>query len=211
MTSCGAPASCRGSDAVEKDRPLALSLVAHGTVAFAAGYYFHTKTATKVSIVQVTSGQTLRWSEHDGMVPSGPLWHDFEDNELDPGVPDVAVAVEITQSTSAAAAAYLDESGIQVGRLITARIAGEPGKTRIESGAHAYQLAWQLNQWLKDHTGKRSQRRLHLFISAPNGFLFFLGQLARNLGSIQLYEYDFEGKGHSTYEPSLDLPQAPPE
>jgi CBASS immunity sensor of nucleotide second messenger signals/CHAT domain-containing protein len=198
------------ADAVEQDRPLVLSLVAHGTVAFAAGYYFHTKAATKISLLQVTAGQTLRWSETEGTTPQGPLWQALEDTVLNASLPDVAVAVEITQGTSEAAKAYLAESGTSIGRLVTARIAGEPGKARIESGAHAYQLAWQLQQWLKDHTGKRNERRLHLFISAPNGFLFFFGQLAQVLGSVRLYEYDFEGKDHATYEPSLDLPQEAP-
>jgi hypothetical protein len=201
------------ADAVGQDRPLALSLVAHSTVAFAAGYYFHTKCSTKISIVQVTSGKTLRWSENVGAVSRGPLWQSFEENVtvFDPNVEDVAVAVEITQSTSEAVKAYLAKSGTPVGRLISARIAGEPGKTRVESGAHAFQLAWQLHQWLKDHIGNDIQRRLHLFISAPNAFLFFFGQLAQSLGLVRLYEYDFERKKHGTYEPSLDLPQAAPE
>jgi CBASS immunity sensor of nucleotide second messenger signals/CHAT domain-containing protein len=200
------------ADAVEQDRPLALSLAAHGTVAFAAGYYFHTKAATKVTLLQVTSGETLRWSEKVGTCPQGSLWQSFEETVFDPSVADVAVAVEITQSTSAAVKTYLAQSGTSVGRLISARIAGEPGKTRVESGAHAYQLAWQLQQWLKDHTGNRGQRRLHLFISAPNGFVFFFGQLSQSLGFLRLYEYDFEGTPqHGTYEPSLDLPQTAPE
>jgi hypothetical protein len=199
------------ADAVAQDRPLELSLVAHGTIAFAAGYYFHTKAATRLTFVQVTGGDTLRWSEAEGTLPQGPLWQSFGDEILNPDLTDVAVAVEITQTTSPAVKAYLTKSGTKIGRLVSARIAGEPGKTRIESGAHAHQLASQLQQWLKDHTGDRSQRRLHLFISAPNAFLFFFGQLAQSLGALRLYEYDFEGKGHGTYESSLDLPQEEPE
>ena len=199
------------SEAVDQDRPLVLSLAAHSTVAFAAGYFFHTKPATETSLLQVTSGATLRWSEKAGTVPAGPLWQDFEEKSLEASAADVAVAIEITQSTHLAVAKFLAESaasGLEVGRLVSARIAGEPGKTRVESGAHASQLAWQLHQWLKDHTGNHSQRRLHLFIAAPNGFVFFFGQLARSLGPVRLYEYDFEGTRHGTYEPSLDLPPA---
>ena len=197
------------ANAVEQDRPLVLNMVAHCTVAFAAGYYFHTKATTKLSILQAIPGkQELEsWSEKEGSIPKGPLWSDFEEKVLDPSLPDVAVAVEIAQSSSEAVKAYLAKGGAAVGRLITASIAGGPGKTHVESGAHAYQLAWQLQQWLKDHTGERNRRRLHLFISAPNGFVFFFGQLAQALGSIRLYEYDLEVRGHATYEPSLDLPQ----
>jgi hypothetical protein len=195
------------SDAVNQHRPLVLCLAAHATVAFAAGYFFHTKEDAPLSLLQFTSGKPFQWSAEEGHVPEGLVWQAFEERLLDPSAKDIAVAVEITQSTSAAVAAYLAVSGTKVERLISARIAGEPGKTRVESGAHAYQLAWQLQQWLKDHTGSCVQRRLHLFVAAPNGFVFFFGQLARNLGSLRLYEYDFERTKHGTYEPSLDLPQ----
>src|SRR5262249_44149731 len=133
----------------EGGRPLVLSPGADESVAFAAGYYFHTKTVTKISLLQVTAGQLPRWSEKETARPQGPLWQSFEENDevLDPSSVDVALAVEITQSTYEAVKAYLPklcEKGTKIGRLISARIAGEPGKTRVESGAHAYQLAWEL-------------------------------------------------------------------
>jgi hypothetical protein len=199
--------------AVAENRPLELSLVAHSTVAFAAGYYFHTKTATKISLLQATpgKGKPEGWSQDVGKVPRGRLWKSFEVDVLDRRRSDVAIAVEIACDTSADVRSYLKESRTKIGKLIIAEIAGGAGKARVESGAHAYQLARQLQQWLKDHTGNRARRRLHLFISAPNGFVFFFGQLARNLGPVRLYEYDFEGTRHGSYEPSLDLPQAAPE
>jgi SMODS-associated and fused to various effectors sensor domain len=33
----------------------------------------------------------------------------------------------------------------------------------------------------------------HLFIAAPNAFTFFLGQRQTALGSVRLYEFDFDG------------------
>jgi len=191
------------SDAVHQHRPLVLCLAAHATVAFAAGYFFHTKEDTPLSLLQMTAGKPFRWSAGQGAVPEGPLWQPFVEESLDTKSQDVAVAVEITQSTSEAVKTYIEKSGISIGWFVSARIAGEPGKIRVESGAHAFQLAWQLHQWLKDHTGDRSSRRLHLFISAPNGFVFFFGQLARSLGPLCLYEYDFEVARHGTYEQSL--------
>jgi hypothetical protein len=199
------------SDAVHQHRPLVLCLAAHTSVAFAAGYFFHTKEDAPLSLLQFTAGKPFRWSAETGKVPEGPIWQDFQDQTLDSDVQDVAVAVEIAQGTSQNAAKYLTESGTKVGRLVTATIAGGAGKTRVETGAHAYRLAWELQQWLKDHTGNRARRRLHLFIAAPNGFTFFCGQLARSLGPLRLYEFDLEGTRHGTYEPSLDLPPAVPE
>jgi hypothetical protein len=45
----------------------------------------------------------------------------------------------------------------------------------------------------------------HLFVAAPNGFTFFLGQLARPLGALRLYEYDFGAGMPGAYAPSIDL------
>ena len=193
------------SDAVHRHRPLVLCLAAHATVAFAAGYFFHTKEDTPLALLQMTAGKPLRWSAGEGGVPAGPLWQPFVEDSLNAGSRDIAVAVEISQPASEAVKTYIEKSGMDVGRLVSARIAGEPGKIRVESGAHAFQLAQQLHHWLKDHTGDRNGRRLHLFIAAPNGFTFFLGQLARSLGPLCLYEYDFEGIRHGTYEVSLEL------
>jgi hypothetical protein len=117
----------------------------------------------------------------------------------------VAVAIEITRPTMDDVEKYIRASRLPIGRLIRASIAGEPGKTVVATGAHAFKLAWSLQQWLQSHGGDPLRRRLHLFLSAPNGFVFFLGQLALSLGPVQLYEFDFERKKHATYEPSLSL------
>lgn len=194
------------SDALDTGRPLGLQLVAHSTVAFAAGYSLPIRAEAPISLVQRTARGTETWSERKGPRPSDSCWAPFEVEERDPNVADIAVAIAITNEVAPALAHYLSVSPLRVGRIIQARIAGEPGKTRVESGAHAHTLATQLHQYLKDHTGNRTQRRLHLFIAAPNAFVFYFGQLARSLGQVQLYEYDFEAAGHGTYEPSLALP-----
>jgi len=45
----------------------------------------------------------------------------------------------------------------------------------------------------------------HIFIAAPNALTFFLGQRTPVLGSIRLYEYDFEGGHNRSYSPSMTL------
>jgi hypothetical protein len=47
---------------------------------------------------------------------------------------------------------------------------------------------------------------IHLFMAAPNAFAFFLGQQAKPLGKIILYEFDFEQSKTGTYEPVISLP-----
>jgi hypothetical protein len=197
--------------AASQDRPITLQLAAHCSVAFAAGYYFHSKPGVPLTLMQVTAGDPLYWSQDVGNCPAGALWQDPAVQTIDRRCADLAIAVEISQGASTAVADYLAASGAKIGSLVVARIAGGPGHTRIESGAHAYQLAWQLHQWLMGHTGNRARRRLHFFIAAPNGFTFFLGQLALSLGKLRLYEYDFEASGRGgrgSYAPAIDLPQA---
>ena len=49
-------------------------------------------------------------------------------------------------------------------------------------------------------------RVLHLFISAPNAFIFHLGQLGRWFGRVQMYEYPFGGEERGRYMPSIRFP-----
>lgn len=194
-------------------RPLDLKLAAHASVAFAAGYYLHTKPSAPVTLVQMTGGRVSRWTADDGgAVPAGPPWEPFEERQRDPGAEDVAVAVEISQGAAAEVESFLQThpGAPRVGRLVVARIVGGPGGASVTSGAHAHRLAWELHQWLKNHTGNRAGRRLHLFLAAPNGFVFFFGQLALSLGKLSLYEYDFEATAGGTYERSVDLSAEPP-
>lgn len=192
-------------EATRSGRPLVLSMAAHLTIGFATGYYFDTKSNTTVSVIQATPQGSEPWSAGLGDRPAGPLWEAFEEIQIEPGREDVAVAIEVSRRAALEVEEFLRSASIPVGRLVRATIAGGPENTRVLSGAHAASLARELMEWLRQSTGNRTRRRLHLFLSAPNGFAFFCGQLAPALGPIRLYEYDLEGKKHGTYELSLDL------
>lgn len=192
-------------DAVHQKRPLVLHLAAHLTVAFAAGWFFHTKEDAALSLIQWTGGKPGRWTEREGTVPK-VLWKEPVEIEKRTGKPDVAIVIEATaQKIQAEVDRYLDRAGLPVHRLIHVSVAGEGKEMTIESGAHAYALAWSLYQKLKQNPAVLDARRLHLFLAAPVGFAFLFGKLARSLGSVRLYEYDMEKSKHKSYEPSLDL------
>lgn len=193
-------------EARETGRPLSLSMVAHSTVAFAAGYFFDTKSNTPITLVQSTPTGLDPWSADIGDLPTGPRWEPFSEVSIDPEHEDVAVVIEVSRLAAIEVEEYLRTASIPVGRLVRAQIAGGPKNSRVKSGAHAEALARDLTEWLRLRTGNRALRRLHLFFSAPNGFVFFCGQFGPALGSIRLYEYDLEGTKHGSYEPSLDLP-----
>lgn len=45
---------------------------------------------------------------------------------------------------------------------------------------------------------------IHLFVSGPVSFTFYLGQMIRAVGQIQMYEYDFGAQpGQKKYFPSF--------
>ena len=66
-------------------------------------------------------------------------------------------------------------------------------------------LAHQLALLIRERTREEQEGTLHLFISAPNAVLFFLGQLARGFGKVQLYEHTYPSDKVGDYRPSLLL------
>jgi hypothetical protein len=72
-------------------------------------------------------------------------------------------------------------------------------------GRHAFRLAETLAAQINAERGS-STEAIHLFISAPNAFTFFLGQRRPMLGKVVLYEFDFEGASDRSYAAALALP-----
>jgi hypothetical protein len=64
---------------------------------------------------------------------------------------------------------------------------------------------------IRSRTVRERKGVLHLFSAAPNAFLFFLGQLSRGFGRVQLYEYDFDRNIPGAYSLSIQLPPSTPE
>ena len=119
---------------------------------------------------------------------------------------DVSVAVSITRPVLADVQAYLETSHLAVRRTMQAELAAGPSLTGVRDGLHALRLAEVLASKLGARTIQERFGVLHLFASAPNALLFFLGQLAHGLGRIQLYEHDFDSGLPGAYIPSILLP-----
>jgi hypothetical protein len=75
---------------------------------------------------------------------------------------------------------------------------------------HALELAQDLSLKIRRRSAEERSKPLHLFAAAPNALLFFLGQLAKSFGEVQLYEQrEFPAKKPGNYVPSLRLPVRP--
>jgi len=198
------------SEARRDRRALHLDLAAHTSIAFAAGYVLESKSGLHVSIRQRTAGRPLDWYPDDGRVPAGdgPLWRDRFDHELRAGSADRALAIAIANPSLAdEVRTFVDRTNLLVGRLLELEIAPEAGPRSVLGGEHALRLAQAAVARVRARRAHERTGTLHLFLSAPNAFSFYLGQLARSLGRVALYEYPFgHAEAHGRYLRSLSLP-----
>ena len=95
-------------------------------------------------------------------------------------------------------------------RLLVARPSCGASAQAVSSGAHANVLAEKLAEKLKqdrDSSPVVRRERIHLFISAPNAFTFYLGRQVAMMKPLTLYEYDFTYQVDGSYRPSLSYPE----
>ncbi|HEX7181345.1 MAG TPA: SAVED domain-containing protein [Thermoanaerobaculia bacterium] len=193
---------------VDERRPLVLDFAAHSSIAFAAGWLLEAKSGLDVRVRQRTQTQGEReWHPNEGEVPEGPMWLDLPDLVGAPEAPNLAAALSVTHKHVAQEVQKLVErEGLPIRRIIDASVP-EPGQRSVRSGAHMLHLAEALLPRLRQRAPEERDSRLHLFYAGPNALQLYLGQLARSLGRIVLYEYDFDQPGaQGQYTRSIELP-----
>lgn len=196
----GATAAARAAD------QLRLILDAHVSIAFAAGAVLNVKSGKRIEIEQRMGGKRV-WAADDGPLRSDWPQIEFQDEQLDGrGDEEIAVAIGLTRDVSDGARRFIAQDLPGVGRIIDCRPAGGASQLSVQSGRHAVHLAESVTHYLrKIADSDRPYARLHLFIAAPNGFTFFLGQHQQALGPVQLYEWDFDGQRTKSYTPAIQL------
>jgi hypothetical protein len=197
------------AEAATSRRPLVLNFAAHASIAYAAGYFMEAKSGLDVTIRQPTKGRGIvEWRASAEATPEGRLFLPEEDLAGSADAQDVAVALAATKKVMDDVQLYLSRAGLPVHRTLPLTISPAPTVTAVRDGLHALQLAEVIDTKIRERTVEERQGVLHLFASAPNALLFFLGQLARGLGKVQLYEYDFASGAPGAYTPSILLPPA---
>jgi hypothetical protein len=187
-------------------RPIVFDFAAHATIAFAAGYCLEAKSGLDVTLLQRGQRGVKPWRAEAGPARVGPLWREEKDVTWNPKSSTVALAVSVTNEVLEDVTLYLKRSRTAVGRIVPMTLHPQPGGTAVEDGLHALQLAQDLSLRIRGRSAQERTRPLHLFAAAPNALLFFLGQLARSFGEVQLYEHDFPSGKPGAYVPSLRLP-----
>jgi hypothetical protein len=191
--------------AITERRPLSLSFAAHTSIAFAAGRFLESKSCLDVTIRQPNrrTGEIENWRVRDGASAGISLFLDEPDVPGDATSSDVAIALGASWPIREDVAAYLSPHGkLSVRRVLPATL----GPEGVKDGRHALQLAQALAWTIRGRTGMEREGTLHLFAAAPNALTFFLGQLSRVFGPVQLYEHDYGAKVPSAYSPTLRFP-----
>lgn len=206
-------------------RPLHLDFAANATIAFAAGWCLSRKSGLdsefriydtddqdhegrgNVEIRQRLFGSPSYFDYRgaEGDLPADPLWLDEPDLPGHSESADVALAVSVSNDVAKDVQLYLADQSLAVSRVVRMSVP-ETGNQSVLSGAHALALARKLARKIDDRTLAELRGVLHLFISAPNALLFFVGQLAGSFGTVQLYEHRFKSGKRGDYVPSLRLP-----
>lgn len=187
-------------------KPYHLLLDTHSSVAFSAGYCLEIKSGANVVPVQRVRNRREIWLPLPEIAATSYTGWTEIDSPMASKEHDVAVAISITHDVFSDVQDYVSKELPQVGRIIHCLIEPRPGNSSVRDGTHAAQLAQALAVLFKQRSRDERSGTLHIFAAAPNGFMFFLGQLARGFGACVLYEYDFESIAPGAYRASLSFP-----
>lgn len=180
----------------QTQKRIRLSLEAHTSIAFLAGSHLGMKTGTDVEVVQKSRGPTTIWRSDDDRTGSAML---REDVQVGTGA-DVAIVVSLSRTALRDVEEYLEGKSDEIGSIFHFIPEAGFGPTAVAGGAHAAALADQVANVVSNLRLRRGAK-VHLFVAAPNGFTFFLGQHREAMGSVVLYEFDFGGtrQYHSSF------------
>lgn len=129
---------------------------------------------------------------------------DVRDERIDINESDTCLIISITHNIKDNVNEYISDSGLKIGRMITLTIGGKgPSFGSIQNAAHAINLVQQVVASLAARSTVERKSTVHIFVSAPNAFMFLLGQRSRGFGNCVLYEFDLEAKDTGTYSPSF--------
>jgi len=183
----------------QKGDHMRLILDAHVSLAFAVGSILNVKAGKSIEVEQRTNGRRF-WSRDD--VSLDPAWAGIDSSAEQVGSgSELAIAIGLTHDVAPMVREFVQGTP-EIGNLVVARLSSGASGASVKSGSHAMKLAEDIVSIIRT---ERRPPMLHLFIAAPNGFTFFLGQHQAVLGPTTIYEWDFEGTRSKTYSKGLTL------
>lgn len=181
-------------------REMRLFIDAHSSVAFLAGAKLGFKTGADIEIVQKgmnNPGQV--WNAADGIDGPAPR---IESEVVGEGK-DIALAIGMSRDPIQQVREYVNASLPDVGTILHVVPDNGVGQLAIAGGTHAASIASAIAVTVS--ATRKAGSTIHVFISGPNAFSFFLGQHAESMGRCIPYEFDFNGRVDCSYKPSFNL------
>lgn len=191
----------------DQDLKYQLHINAHTSIAFAMGRLLDSKSGIHAFPIQ----RTANYGEQLWEIKKSSKAYDLWDINWLEGCPvnkynfDCVLIVNVTHDITNQVEEYLLDENIEVNRKIICKLSGQCNSA-ITNGEHAQQLSDEISKVLTQRTREERLGRLHVFISAPIGFVYYLGSVSRGFGKIVLYEYDYEQNITGTYSPSIMFP-----
>ncbi|MCC3380580.1 SAVED domain-containing protein [Paenibacillus farraposensis] len=179
-----------------------LQLNTHLSITFALGLTLNPKSGVRAFPVQRGDG-LIAWipDVHCQDQSYSTFLEEVSDSTSTEG--DTVVAISVTRDVKPHVEWHIENSQLPVKTFYHFRMPSE-GFKAVKDGTHAWKLAEQVIKALDKRNPNQRKGKVHFFISAPNGFVFFLAQQAANIPEIVLYEHNFSGDG--SYIPSFLLP-----
>ena len=178
-----------------------LTLDAHASIAFVSGRVLHLKSGVRPELVQNGRKGPEIWHAEDGS-NAGSAGFVFGSEKLGAGR-DLAVAIGVSRSTVDDVKSYVSKSKASIGTILTCALPVGPHQAGVSGGQHAAALTDQIATRIRELRASMNIETVLLFVSAPNSFVFYLGQQAQAIGKHQMYEFDFDGEQGGSYIPSV--------
>lgn len=190
----------------DKETAYQLFLDTHSSVSFAAGRILNSKSGINIFPVQKTANNgVMLWDVKFEKETDYSNWN-ITHEQLQADQFDSALILNVTRNINSDVIRFIRENNLPIGRIINC-IPNEAGATNIsiKNGTHAAILANNVYNAIAMRSTVERRATLHIFASAPNAFMFFLGQNSVGFGKCILYEYDYDQMNSCTYSQSISF------
>lgn len=182
-------------------------LDAHASIACAVGFCLPTKSGLAALPVQSIpgAGKVVWRPSTEYRLQDDRAWAVKEIN-CKPDGTELFVGIGVTHDVLPDVRAFAANSGSPAKCILYLAVQPAPGGGAITDAAHAHALVQSAIQAIRAvKVTQAIEGKVHLFASAPNAFMFWLGQCLQAIGTTVLYEYNFDRKALGDYAPSFEL------
>jgi hypothetical protein len=191
---------------IEPGKRYNLHLPLHISLAFFVGREIPFKRGVEVNLYQSSPSSPRGLQQRSGKKGHSEYpdpWKDKEFNVNKDGN-ELAVAISVTHDISQDVETFVRKECPAVSHLLHIKLP-ETSHESIKNADHAFDFSSKAVGIIRDKYRDRNSSHLHLFISGPNYFTFYLGQHSLILNNITLYEFDLESGQEGAYRPSIQI------